>query len=326
MTRLVLRCLLVERGLELGAGCGGLYRLPGVCGLDFVGRGGLGGTPCGSARAGDGAGKKVLGGVRRLLSPRFRAQIPAPEPKFVKLVRQSFHSVKFAVAWVEAEWARSRGDDRTYLDDLFVIADSLGQLGRWKSCEKYALRARVVASALKDDFEVAHADFQLGCAYSEQGVYDRAESAFVACLPVLRQRAPDKAAAALLLLAQGFRAQKRESDARAMYSEALTVAEAGSDRRSIAIATVQLGNIFYREGAYEMAERYYLRALEQYGALHDRRYQAETKLSLGYVAYRRGRLAESGNLAIESREYFQHSRRPELLASADELLRRLHPG
>src|SRR5487761_508589 len=39
----------LERGLELAAGCWGLYRLLGGCGLDFVGRGAKSGTPCGSA-------------------------------------------------------------------------------------------------------------------------------------------------------------------------------------------------------------------------------------------------------------------------------------
>ena len=143
-------------------------------------------------------------------------------------------------------------------------------------------------------------------------------------MAILRRLGADEALlAAMLLLTRTVNEQDRLSEARAIWEDAVSLAERTEHPRYAAMSLVQLANSLYREGAFEAAEEFWRRALDHYESLGDLRYQAEVKLSLGYVAYRLGRPDDSLELAAESLQLSERAGRSDLRASTDELVSRL---
>ena len=267
----------------------------------------------------------------RPVQVRHLQQVGHPNLAYVNRVLQiakaALLALKVAWIWIPIQVARLLGDQKALIAYLLATGELLGDLGRWEASHTYTAEAKRIAEQLGDSYEVAHAEFQLGCAYIEWGDCPEAEKRFMASIPELKRRGDSEhLAAALLLLARAVNCQTRAEEARAHWMEALQVAEAATDRRRAAIALVQLGNSLYREDNFEVAEAFWKRALAEYQALRDRRYQQEVNLSLGYAAFRLGRTDESQRLAMEARDFFRRIGKAELVASSEELMARLGRG
>jgi tetratricopeptide (TPR) repeat protein len=212
--------------------------------------------------------------------------------------------------------------------DLITIAELKGDLGQWQESESFANQARQLATARHDTYRSAQANFHLGRAQLELGKFSAAESSLTAALADLRSSRDSKHRAyVLLLLGRALDKQDRHGQALATFENVLTLAEDTGDKRTAALALVQLGNANHWAGAFDAAEGYFRRALAQYEALGDGQRQREVKLALGYVAFRMGRFTEAHQLAVETYDYFRRTGRTQLATSAQELLWRLdHPG
>src|SRR5437762_2094661 len=107
----------------------------------------------------------------RPVQVRHLQQVGHPNLAYVNRVLQiakaALLALKVAWIWIAIQVARLLGDQKALIAYLLATGELLGDLGRWEASHTYTAEAKRIAEQLGDSYEVAHAEFKLGCAYFE---------------------------------------------------------------------------------------------------------------------------------------------------------------
>jgi tetratricopeptide (TPR) repeat protein len=238
---------------------------------------------------------------------------------------------RFHLVLMLADLARVRvlRDHQAVIEDLLEIGRIHGDDGQLNKAEQRTQQARQKAVALRNEFVIAHADFQLGCVFKERKDYAQARAAFEAALPALRRRGrPEQVFDTLLNLGVVSDELGRADEAAVFWREAAAIAKAGEDGRRLALASFNLGSIAFRQRRYEEAARYWNEATQLARRARDIEKVAKASFFLGVASRNLGQLDRARELIGESGSLYRRLGRTELAARATAYLLDLesYPG
>jgi tetratricopeptide (TPR) repeat protein len=184
--------------------------------------------------------------------------------------------------------ARELDDETTELALLETLGETAATLGRYETAREHLDAAREMATDVTTRQRLA---VTVGETYNEQGEFEAASEVAEAAL-ALDEDAENPAVAGLLgvevtaLAETGERDAAREAARRAL--ECARVADAPAQE---VVALRRLGNVAFRQGAFEEAAEHLEESLALARKLDRRTEEADALNSLGAVSFRRGDFA-----------------------------------
>ncbi|HMB68577.1 MAG TPA: tetratricopeptide repeat protein, partial [bacterium] len=219
-----------------------------------------------------------------------------------------------------ADLAAAAGDpglESNALSDLGALAIAQGD---YDAAGKSLERAIALAREGDDDLALARALNALGLLRKRQGAAEDGLAYLRESLGRTSEAAHDDAAAAvraetLEYLGATYRDTGDAKQAFVYFQEALEIRRASGDEAGIASCRNQLGNLCYRMGQFQDAQRHYQLALETRRAAGDRSGTASTLNNLAGTAMLLGNLREAASLFEESLAITEELGDPHRIAS-----------
>jgi tetratricopeptide (TPR) repeat protein len=242
----------------------------------------------------------------------------------IPILQRLWRQILIGITTADLARAQRFGEDERVIEDLLELGRIHSDQGQWDVAERLTEDARRRAVARGNEFQVAHADFQLGCAFEVRGDFDSARAAFEAATPPLR-RLGDSQVLADTLLKLGFIYDKlgRGPDAVALWRESVEQARAGHHAHTLAIALSNLGNVYFRDRHYEEARRHWREAADLSERTRDYERVANTKFFLGLASRNLGQLDTARRFLSESKALYRRLGRVDLSDRSDGYLAEL---
>ena len=177
---------------------------------------------------------------------------------------------------IAVEVAARLGDARAEARVLANLAPAYNETGRWDEAVDRFERALRTLRGLGETRSVARVVNNLGTLHANRGHAELAAQSYRESLELLESDHGDEAFRGQVLtnLAQSYRECGRLDDALDALREALPLAFAASDDRTVAVAAQAVGEVYADRSSFRLAMRWYERSLRILRQLGDRRNEA----------------------------------------------------